>query len=154
MCHPRAVVVAGRVDEHLRLALQPAERLRVEDAVAVALERRPYRAFLLDPEPAAVLVRTYCERRKPAFLLRANARLEGVGNSSDQVRHDSTLEDDRDGSAVRGPSRARDVRGPFGAEKGDHGGDLLGLGKATDRPSLCDLLEHVLARFRHACRAL
>ena len=40
--HARAVVVAGRVDEDLRLALQAAERLRVEDAVAVALERRAH----------------------------------------------------------------------------------------------------------------
>ena len=39
--HARAVVVAGRVDEDLRLALQPPERLRVDDPVAVALERRP-----------------------------------------------------------------------------------------------------------------
>ena len=45
--HARAVVVAGRVDEDLRLALQPPERLRVEDPVAVALERRPQPAFLL-----------------------------------------------------------------------------------------------------------
>ena len=38
--HARAVVVAGRVDEDLRLALQAPERLRVDDPVAVALERR------------------------------------------------------------------------------------------------------------------
>ena len=37
----RAVVVAGRREEHLRLVLQPAERLAVDDAVAVALERGP-----------------------------------------------------------------------------------------------------------------
>ena len=39
--HARAVVVALRVDEDLRLPLQPPERLRVDEAVAVALERRP-----------------------------------------------------------------------------------------------------------------
>ena len=44
---PRAVVVAGGVDEDLRLALQPPERLRVDDPVAVALERRPDPALLL-----------------------------------------------------------------------------------------------------------
>ena len=38
---PRAVVVAGRREKHLRLVLQPAERLAVDDAVAVALEGRP-----------------------------------------------------------------------------------------------------------------
>ena len=38
---PRAVVIAGRREEHLRLVLQPAERLAVDDAIAIALERRP-----------------------------------------------------------------------------------------------------------------
>ena len=42
--HPRAVVVALGVDEDLRLALQPPERLGVHDAVAVALERRAHGA--------------------------------------------------------------------------------------------------------------
>ena len=36
----RAVVVALGRDEHLRLVLEPAERLGVHDPVAVALERR------------------------------------------------------------------------------------------------------------------
>ena len=42
---PRAVVIAGRREEHLRLVLQPAERLAVDDAIAIALERRPDRVF-------------------------------------------------------------------------------------------------------------
>ena len=37
---PRAVVIAGRREEHLRLVLQPPERLAVDDAIAIALERR------------------------------------------------------------------------------------------------------------------
>ena len=44
---PRAVVVALRRDEHLRLVLEPAERLRVHDPVAVALERRAKRRVRL-----------------------------------------------------------------------------------------------------------
>ncbi len=40
--HARAVVVALGVDEDLRLALQAAKRLRVDDAVTVALERRAH----------------------------------------------------------------------------------------------------------------
>jgi hypothetical protein len=40
-------MVAGRVDEDLRLALQPAKWLRVEDAIAVTLERRPHAALVL-----------------------------------------------------------------------------------------------------------
>ncbi len=44
---PRAEVVALGIDEDLRLVAQTPERLRVDDAVAVALERRPQAAFLL-----------------------------------------------------------------------------------------------------------
>src|SRR3954467_7841013 len=40
MREPGAVVIALRGDEDLRLVLQPAERLRVHDPVAVSLERR------------------------------------------------------------------------------------------------------------------
>ena len=39
--HARPVMVALRVDEDLGLPLEPPERLRVDEAVAVALERRP-----------------------------------------------------------------------------------------------------------------
>ena len=45
-----------RVDEHLRLALQPPERLRVDDPVTVALEGGTDRALLLRVETAAALV--------------------------------------------------------------------------------------------------
>ena len=41
---PGPVVVALGRDEHLRLVLEAPERLRVDDPVAVALERRPHRA--------------------------------------------------------------------------------------------------------------
>ena len=43
----RAVVIAGRRKEHLRLVLEAAERLGVDDAIAIALERRPDRIFRL-----------------------------------------------------------------------------------------------------------
>jgi hypothetical protein len=46
---PCAVVIALRRHEHLRLVLQPAERLAVHDSVAVALERSAQRAVLLCP---------------------------------------------------------------------------------------------------------
>ena len=46
---PGPVVIALGRDEDLRLVLEPAERLRVDDAVAVALEGRAQRAVgLLD----------------------------------------------------------------------------------------------------------
>ena len=66
--HPRAVVVALGVDEDLRLPLQPAKRLRVDDPVAVALERRPHAARLLGPLAPPRLVRADGERRQPRLL--------------------------------------------------------------------------------------
>ena len=84
---PRAVVVAGRVDEDLRLVHQPAERLRVDDPVAVALERRPQPAFVLRPGTAARLVGAHGKRRKPTLFVLAEARLEGVGDRSGYFRH-------------------------------------------------------------------
>ena len=50
---PRAVVIAGRREEHLRLVLQPAERLAVDDAIAIALERRPDVVFGFRAQPPA-----------------------------------------------------------------------------------------------------
>ena len=50
---PRAVVIAGRREEHLRLVLQPAERLAVDDAIAIALKRRPDVVLGLGAQPAA-----------------------------------------------------------------------------------------------------
>ena len=53
MGEPRPVVIALIGDEDLRLVLQPAKGSRVDDAVAVALERRARRAFRLVVEAAA-----------------------------------------------------------------------------------------------------
>jgi hypothetical protein len=61
--HTGSVVVARRIDEDLRLAFQPAERLGMQDAVAVALERRPEKAILLVAQTAARLVRPHGQRR-------------------------------------------------------------------------------------------
>ena len=88
---PRAVVVAGGVDEDLRLPLQPPERLRVHDPVAVALERRPDPALHLLPQPAAGLVGADGERREELVLGRTNTSLEGVGDSSGEVGHASSV---------------------------------------------------------------
>ena len=68
--HPRAVVVALGVDEDLRLPLQPPERLRVHDAVAVALERRPHGALVLRKRPPARLERADGERREDSSSAR------------------------------------------------------------------------------------
>ena len=50
---PRAVVIAGRREEDLRLVLQPPERLAVDDAIAVALEGGTDVVFGLGPQPSA-----------------------------------------------------------------------------------------------------
>ena len=77
----RAVVVAGRVDEDLRLVHQAPERLGVDDPVAVALERRPQARL----RPRRARPRVSYERtasgESHALLVLANARLEGVRES-------------------------------------------------------------------------
>ena len=85
--HPGAVVVAGRVDEHLGLALQAAERLRVEDPVAVALERRAHAALFLGPRTPARVVRAHRERRQRALLELARPRRERVADSPCELCH-------------------------------------------------------------------
>ena len=49
----RSVVVASRRDEHLRLVIEPPERLAVDDPVAIALKRRPQAAFELGASPVS-----------------------------------------------------------------------------------------------------
>ena len=74
----RPVVIALRVDEDLGLALQPSEGLRVDDPVAVALERRPDAACFFRLHPAARLVRADGVRRERDVLERADALGERV----------------------------------------------------------------------------
>ena len=50
---PRAIVVAGRREKHLRLVLQPAERLAVDDAIAIALKRRTDVVLGFGAQPAS-----------------------------------------------------------------------------------------------------
>src|SRR5262249_25546830 len=116
------------------------ERLRVEDAVAVSLERRPDRALLLGPSPAACLVRAHGERGERMLLERTDSVRERVGG---HLWHGARLDDDGDSAAVRGPRRARDVRGLFGQQKDDHRRDLARLGKAPEGPPGADAREHL-----------
>src|SRR5206468_4621873 len=73
---PRAVVVALRVDEDLRLPLEPPEGLGMDDPVAVALKRGSQIARLLVDRAAAGLVRTHGERRQPRLLVLSDSLLE------------------------------------------------------------------------------
>ena len=75
---PRPVVVALGRHEHLRLVLEPPERLAVHDPVAVALERRPDGRVVLRPR-AVRGIGAGGERREPLGLPRLLARGEGVG---------------------------------------------------------------------------
>ena len=150
--HARAVVVAGRVDEDLRLALQPAERLRVEDAVAVALERRADAALLLGAGAPARLVRAHGERRERALLQLAHARGEGVGNSPGKLGHTAhgSRRSGRQmmiGTVPPSADQAAPVTYEARSEQqeDDHGGDLLRLGEPAERPPRADLREHLLA---------
>jgi hypothetical protein len=85
--HPGAVVVALWIDEDLGLALQPAERFRVHDPVAVALERRAHRTRLLVALAPAGLVRANGKRREPGVLLLAHTRLERISDPPRQLGH-------------------------------------------------------------------
>ena len=62
---PSPVVVALGGDEHLRLVLQPPERLRVGDPVAIALKRRPHLAVGLGDRPIRGI---RARRRRPEVL--------------------------------------------------------------------------------------
>src|SRR4029079_16832987 len=73
---PRPEVVALGRDEHLGLVLEPPERLAVDDAVAVALQRRAQAAVLLG-EPSAGRPRARRERREVLGLPRLPAPRQG-----------------------------------------------------------------------------
>ena len=95
----RAEVVAFRVDEDLRLVAEPAERLRMDDAVAVALERRAQPALLLRQVPPARLVGANGKGRQPLLLVLPHEARKGVSNPTGGLRHPGArLDDDRDGS--------------------------------------------------------
>jgi hypothetical protein len=87
MRQSRTEVIAARIDENLRLVAQSPERLRVDDPIAVALERRPEATWFLLALPAARLVRPNAERREPSFFVLAHRRFESVGNLSCDLRH-------------------------------------------------------------------
>ena len=72
MGQPRAVVIALVIDEDLRLVLQPPERRRMDDAVAVALERAAGGPLRLSEQAAAALPRQRgigCQRLASPQLL-------------------------------------------------------------------------------------
>ena len=85
--HPGAVVVACRIDEDLSLALQAPKRFRMQDPIAIALERRAQTAIVLRLESSACLVGTDGQRRQRSFFLLTNLPLEGVGDSSCKLVH-------------------------------------------------------------------
>ena len=85
--HPRPVVVSLGVDEDLRLALQTAERLRVDDPVTIALERRPDVGVILGTRAPPGVVRAHGQRGEAALLVGANALGEGVGDPSSKLWH-------------------------------------------------------------------
>ena len=78
--HPRPVVVACGIDEDLRLALEPPEGLRVDDPVAVALERRSQAALRLRLDPPARPVGLHGVGRERLLLERTDSLGEGVGD--------------------------------------------------------------------------
>ena len=84
---PRAEMVALGIDEDLRLVPQPPECLGVDDAVAVALERRPQPALVLREVAPARRVGADGERRQPSFLVLTHEPFEGVSSATGELRH-------------------------------------------------------------------
>ena len=115
---PRAVVVAGRREEDLRLVLQAPERLAVDDAVAVALERRANRVVALPDARRPWLVGALgrLRRQRPrARGARADSRMSRQGrpgrklvpcvSGTDAGRSRRASAPDRRRSGSRSPSR-------------------------------------------------
>ena len=67
--------------------LEAAEGLRVDDPVAVALERRPQAAFLLGNLTSARLVRAHGKRREPVLFVLADSVGEPVRHLSGDLGH-------------------------------------------------------------------
>ena len=130
--HARAVVVAGGVDEDLRLPLQPAEGLRVHDPVAVALERRPDGALVLGYGAAARLERAHRERRE-ALLEGSDPLLE---------RRHQTMIGTVPPSALQAAPVTYEARSE--ARKTITAAISSGLRKAAERPPRSDLRENFL----------
>jgi hypothetical protein len=91
MGHAGAVVVACGIDEDLRLALQPAERLGMDDPVAVALKRRSDVRFALGPEgrPPVSYERTASGERAST----SNARIRAGKESATRPASSATFPD-------------------------------------------------------------
>src|SRR5437763_4132659 len=80
-------VIALGIDEHLRLVTEPAERLGMDDPVAVALEGRSQPALVLRQVASAGLVGADRERRQPPLLVLTHEPGEGIGNATGGFRH-------------------------------------------------------------------
>jgi hypothetical protein len=80
----RAEVVALGRDEDLGLVLEAPKCLRVHDAVAVALVRRPQAADVLGVRAPARVGRAGRPRRQPGVLLVQHPREEAVGHRAGQ----------------------------------------------------------------------
>ena len=70
VCEARAVMIPSGREKHLRLVLEPAERLRMDDAIAVALKRRTDVVFGLVTQPPARFRALRRLRRKNRALSR------------------------------------------------------------------------------------
>ena len=102
---PRAVVIAGRREEHLRLVLQPAERLAVDDAIAIALKRRTDRVLGLGTQPAAAVGALGRLRRQDLALALLELLADAV--MARRPGHLAHHQDIARGSSCRAPAARR-----------------------------------------------
>ena len=105
---PRAVMIAGRREEHLRLVLQAAERLGVDDAVAIALERRPDRRppASLRTRPLLSALFEACGARISRSRCSSCSRMDAIARSDHAHRDARTRSCDHvlAGSSCRAPA--------------------------------------------------
>jgi hypothetical protein len=81
VCEAGAIVIARRREEDLGFVFEPAERLGVNDAVAVTLKRRPDVVLLFWPQPPfAVTTFRRCRRQNLPLAL-----LEVFANPHDEI---------------------------------------------------------------------
>src|SRR5919106_3563868 len=117
---PRAVVVAGGREEDLCLVFQAAERLAVDDAIAIVLERWPHVVFGLGLEPAARFGALGGLRRErvalPLLERLTNARQQSAPGSSCRAAAGPC----RNWPPASGPGRRRygGARGPRRPRRG------------------------------------
>src|SRR5206468_3864269 len=105
---PRPIMVSGRREKHLRLVLQPAERLAMDDAIAVALKRWPDVVFDLGTKAPARIGAFRGLPRQDVALTRLELFPEACHTVGRRARKDRR-ESSRKNHTLRAPQALRSI---------------------------------------------